>query len=1053
MTAASWAVALVLLGVWSVTRVPMEWVPSVALPEIAVTATWPGASPRTVESEVTAPIERVVQQVAGTARIVSRSESGAATLTVSLHEHRDLGLYVAELGERLALLQRALPRDVAIRTERQVPEVLRDERGFMVVQIAGPFSPIELRRLAQSLVVPRLRSLGGLAEVTVQGGATPALWVTLDSDRLAAAGLDGGQVLDELARRTERRSYGVLQDRDGVAPLLAATPTTVEEIGRLSLVADRGRFEPVRLRDVARVALGSAPRETVSRIDGEPAVTLILDRAQGSHLLEVADSVRDVLVRLEEHLPGGVQLLIADDRSEQVRDELRDLAHRGGLGLVLVAGVLLGFLRSWRAALVVLASTVVAISIAFVLLEPLGLTLNLITLSGLVLLVGLLVDNGLVVTEQLLSELARSSGLGRSRSASVDRAVGAVWLPLLGGTLTTAAVVVPLVYLSGELRSLFLPLGVLVAVTLAASLLTSLVFIPAALWAFPRRPLRAWRWTRRVRRALEAPYVLAIRFPKSTLLAVILLFGVPVWLLPGPGELPGEDEPRPGETAPALWRRVADGPVRRALDVAFGGVLRPFVEEVQLGQPWRFEERPELSVSVRLPPGSVIEQTDRIIAGFENVAVGSGIATRTIATARGTQGELRVLFDEEELATTRPADLRRALIVHAGQLAGFELRITGLDPIPYSAGRLGSQGGYRLSLRGSDYDELEKRADEVAGRLERNPRIDGVNIHAARGSTRSPRDVVRIGWSGDAVARTALDARAVTDALAPWVSGPRPALSVDLGRAERVPLFLSIQGAEDGVQLPELLARPIALSGRRTIRLDRLANVATVRQPPVIEREDQQYVRTLEVPFKGPAALARRVLETEVARTALPPGYRLEMDEVVLFEPEERRQVGWILAGTAVVVLLAMAAVFDSWGLPLVVLLSSSTMFIGFAVGHLWLDMPLVEGTFIGLVLLIGIAVNDSMLLTGRYRQLTERLRSAPPAVCARLALRGRIRPMWTTTLTTIAGLIPLLLTAGEEDFWFALSLAIVSGLAASTLLAPAVALALLGLRRAPGAR
>ena len=201
----AWAVAVLLLGGWAALGVPLEWVPSVELPEVRVSATWPGASPRAVERYVTAPIERAAQAVEGTAHVESLSEESRATITLQVAGDTDLGAYVARLGERLALVEEELPHRVTPRLTKRVPEELRDQQGFMTLQLVGPQEPSALRRLAEDQVSPRLSSLSGVADVRVEGGTTRELLVTLNPNRLAAQGIEASaarsaRAKDEIGR-------------------------------------------------------------------------------------------------------------------------------------------------------------------------------------------------------------------------------------------------------------------------------------------------------------------------------------------------------------------------------------------------------------------------------------------------------------------------------------------------------------------------------------------------------------------------------------------------------------------------------------------------------------------------------------------------------------------------------------------------------------------------------------------------------------------------------------------------------------------------------------
>lgn len=357
----AWAVALLLGGGWMALQVPLEWAPTVELPEVRITASWPDSSPRSVERYVTAPLERAVQNVEGTDGLESTSQEGRATITARVAEGTDLGLYTARVSEQLRLVEESLPDRVSPRLTKRVPEELRDEQGFMTLQLVGPQAPSSLRRRAEDQISPRFSSLSGVADVRVQGRTTRELLVTLDPDRLTAQNIEASAARSALREATTNTVYGRLRTK-GQAPLLL-TPARDRVDELRSLVVSRPGREgpPVHLQEVATIEMKSAPRRSITRIDGDPVVTLTLDRAPGSHMVEVAERVRARMSTLEETFPDETRLEVATDKSEDVRAQLRELRWQGGIGLLLVVLVMLLMLRSLRAVGVVLFSVAVAL--------------------------------------------------------------------------------------------------------------------------------------------------------------------------------------------------------------------------------------------------------------------------------------------------------------------------------------------------------------------------------------------------------------------------------------------------------------------------------------------------------------------------------------------------------------------------------------------------------------------------------------------------------------------------------------------------------------------
>ncbi|PEN09569.1 acriflavin resistance protein [Longimonas halophila] len=1049
----AWTVALLVAGSWAATNVPLEWVPQVELPVVRVSASWPGASPRAVEQYVTAPIERAGQAVEGTAGVESLSREGQTTVTLEVSEEVSLGAYVARLNEQLALVQRDLPNRVTPRLTKQIPEELRDEQGFMTLQLIGPQAPGTLRRWAEDQIAPQLSGLPGVADVVVEGGTEREVLVTLDPDRLAAYGLEAGAMRGHLADALTDRVYGRLRSGGEAALLLSPAPETVEAL-RSVVVRDAQVNDtvarPVRIGDIATVERGPAPRRSISRIDGQPVVTLTIDRAPASHMLEVAERVNAQLEALAPILPEEARLIVADDRSESVRAELRDLQWRGGLGLVLVALVLLMMLRSVRAVGIVLVSVAVALAVGLALMGPLGLTLNLLTLAGLVLVFGILVDNSVVMVEQLMLQRDRLAVRGWSGPAleqeATRHALRAVWLPLLGGTTTTMAVMAPLVYLSGELRTLFLPFGLLTALTLAASLATAALIVPVmGRWLPPPEP--AWRLPEWMRAPLRWPFWAAARFPKTTALLLLLLLGTPLWLLPD--RMEGSDD----ETSPqARWATVYNATLgsdavrdaREWLDPALGGVLRPFFETTDFGDQWDFDTQPSVRVRLGFPPGNPIHRADSLMQRFEQVALASESVERTIARISERSAYMQVQFYEPALDTPEPYIVREELIQEAVLLAGIRVSVGGLLPQGYYSGVGGMASGYTIEAHGSNYDDLEALAERFAERLRAGSRrVASVNTNAGRFGRQTPREVLTLDWPAAATARTGLRAQHIAGELRPVLSTRFPALFADLTGETQVPLRIVVEGAES-IDIDTFVDRPLPVTDSIQVKLKSVSDYVVEEVPSSIERENQQYKRYIRVDYRGPNRMGSEYINGVLEGFQTPAGYRLERSRSFFFTEETRQAFGWVIAATVLLILLVTAVVFESWRLPVLVLVSLPLAAIGLAVGFWWADIAFAEGAFIGVVLLVGIAANDAILLVDRYRQLRTARPHGRAAVLARLAVRERLRPMWTTTISTCVAMLPLLVFPAENDFWMGLAVAVTGGLLAATLLAPVAVVALL---------
>ena len=252
----------------------------------------------------------------------------------------------------------------------------------------------------------------------------------------------------------------------------------------------------------------------------------------------------------------------------------------------------------------------------------------------------------------------------------------------------------------------------------------------------------------------------------------------------------------------------------------------------------------------------------------------------------------------------------------------------------------------------------------------------------------------------------------------------------------------------DKIDVERLTEMPIQVSSGRTVKLSSITTFNIEHLPGSIERRDQQYRRFIRVDFHGPVQVGENLIDHHIRTMPLAAGYRLERKQLVFFDEEVKSSFYGILIGILIIVYLITAAFFESWKLPAVVMLSVPTALIGVGLGFVWTGAYFAEGAFIGCILLTGIAVNDGILLVDRFRALKRRSPTSDQKRCIRLAICHRLRPMWTTTLTSLVAMAPLLVFPDESDFWVGFAVTVMGGLLASTLLAPVATVAFLSMQK-----
>lgn len=1031
------SVCLAVAALYVASFVPLEWSPSVGLPEAMVFVSWPGSSPEQMEREVTAKIERALRGVPSGGHLESTSQAGTAFVRLELQDRQRLNVLFAEIADRLAALQKTLPENVHPVLERRVPDELADARSFMTLEVRGFFDEAELRRLAVERLEQRLRSVPGVARVTVEGGRELEIFVELDPARLETHRVSPQQIRAALVAAAADASYGNLTDGGRSRLLLSRGIGDLEAIENLPVAA--GKAGPLRLSELGTVEVRLAESLERSRISGASAITLRLEKAPDSPLLEAADAVHARLAEIATELPAGVLLQVAEDHSKEVRLELRRMTWATLAGFFLVLLILLLSLPGLRSTAVVLLASGLSGCVALALMAPLGITFNLVTLAGLALVFGLLVDNALVVVLRL-AECHHKYG---ASPASTALALREVALPLLGCTLTTAAVFFPLAYLQRELRELFVPFGWVVACSLLFSLFSALFLVPVWAGDLGREAPKSER--SRLSGGLQRFYGALSRRPGLTLVGLLLLLGLPTPLLPARIQEPTFGFESEADRELARRFNITLGSElgqrwRARIEPLIGGVTRPFLEVVELGPKWDFEGRNQLQVMLELPPGSDIDRVDVLAAEFESRMVRSPAVEKTFVRILGERAFVRARIQNEALLGDEPYRLRQELIDHALGLAGCDIGIHGLVTQGYFSG-VGTAEGLTVEAKGPSYEELSVLGRKLAARLQSDLRVAEVDLEAGRNHRQPSRELFELRWDHEAAARSGLSAQEVGAILAARLDHLRPDLELELD-GRRTGLRLGMQGARR-LDFESLLQTPLAI-GEQKLPLGGFLSGKVRRQPPVIERIDQQYRRYFRILYRGPFKMGKEAIEKAIEDVPLPIGFDLELQLGTFFTEDVQRELFWLLGGAAFAIVLVMAVVAESIKLPLVTLAALPMGFVGVALGFVITEAPIAEGAFLGFALLAGLLVNHGILLMDQFVGLRRRRPAGRSSQLARLALRRRITPMWATTASSIAGLLPILFAQESSDLWRSLAITVSAGLLSSALLMPLAFLALL---------
>ena len=988
--AAVLSIVLTLVGYVSYTRLPVAQYPEIAPPTITVRASYPGANAETVSATVADPIEQEINGVENMLYMSSYSTAdGNMQLTITFQPGTNLDQANVLVQNRVATAQPRLPAEVralGVTTRKASSDFL------MVVHMLSPddtFDGLYISNYTLIRVRDELLRLDGVGDVTVFGAREYSLRVWLDPNRLSAYGLSTTDVVAALQEQNIQVAGGALgaapSPADNAFQLIVQTQGRFENVRQFEDVIVKsagGRL--VRVRNIARVELGARDYSTNSYLDGKPAIGIGVFQRPGTNALDAAEAVIAKMKQLREQFPKGLEYRIAYNPTEFIAESVREVYKTLFEAIVLVVLVVLVFLQSWRTAIIPIIAIPVSLIGTFALMSAFGFSLNNLTLFGLVLAIGIVVDDAIVVVENVERNISEGRSPREAAHITMDEVGGAV----VAIALVLSAVFVPTAFIPGISGQFYRQFALTIAASTIISAFNSLTLSPAlcALLLKPHseHPPRFFlaRWASRLaggfNRGFDATshgYSRAVRTlvgRKLTLLVMLCLYG-----------------------------GLVGGTVYLARTTPTGFIPA--------------QDKGYLIAVIQLPDGASLTRTDAVlhraediiktIPGIANVITIGGFngATFTNTPSGGV-----MFLPLKPFAERVP--LGRTAQALAGQVIGKlsviqEATIFALPPPPVQG--LGNAGGFKMQIQdksGAGLNALLAAAREVIGQANQNPNLSRVFTTFGNNTPQIYLDIDRT------------KARMLDVPLANIFG----TLQVNLGGAyvNDFNVFgrvyqVRVQADERFRQDRESILRlKVRSAGGALVPLGSLVSIRDTAGADLVQR----YNMYTSVPVQGDTARGISsgvgLTEMEGIASRLPPGTGFEWTELAFQERAVGNTAIFVFALGVLFVFLVLAAQYESWSLPLAIILVVPTGVFAALIGVLIRGQDNNILTQIGLVVLIGLAAKNAILIVEFAKQIEDRDEKGPVEAVVE-ATRLRLRPILMTAFAFILGVVPLVIATG----------------------------------------
>jgi len=974
---------LVLFGVFSFTRLGLDMMPEIEYPTLVVITTYPGASAEDVERLITVPVEGAVSAIKGIEKMTSTSYESQSAVTVNFKWGADLNLAAQDIRENLDRARGLLPADIS---DPVIHKFDMSQMPILMYGVSGMDSPMELQKFLRDVIAPRVEGLEGVATMRAVGGPEREINVFLNKTRLDQYGIGPEAVVNALAQANVNIPNGYLNV--GRREFLVRTVGEFNDLNTIAgtIIAVPGGT-PVRISDVGRVADTERDVRNYVRLNGKDAVLMQVTKQSGANTLETVRKVRELLEKLKTGVAANIEFIPISDQGEAVENVTNDATGSALVGAILAVLILWAFLRNWRPTFVIALAIPISIITTFIGLYAFGYTLNMITIAGFALAAGMLIDNSVVVIENIYRHLES----GEHRNDAAIKGAQEVGLAISASTLTTIAVFVPLSLAGGFAGKIAQPLALTVSAGLAASLLVAITIVPMfASVIFKKRAgknLSAEASGGKLFRGLQNGYGGMLGWALKHRV-IVVLFTLCVF----------------GSSMYGMTLLGAE-----------------FMPEGDSG---------EGSVSIKMPIGANLAETNSFVRVIEEKIISIPEVKNVCLLiggigGGGDVGEAQIYFKLNPLDERGRTTKQVVEEIRQSMPKVYDIAIS----FPGAGGGGGSGAPIEIKFFGSDLRALEVYANSAKAIIGKFEGLRDVSVSASEGKPE-----LRIIPDRD---KAAMMGFTVSD-VGLGIMYANMGVVATKYRSGGEELDVRVRLEEQGrATLEEFTSIPLISRSGISTPIMNIGRIVPKRGPVSIYREER--VPSVSVSAK----IAGRDIQGEMTKiqaalkemeAAMPDGYRIdyggsygEMQDTFM-----NMMIAIIVA--VLLIYMIMAAQFESFTQPLIVMFTVPLAFIGVVTGLMVMGHPLSVPVFMGIIVLVGIVLNNGIVMI----DCVNRLRADGLGMKEAL-IQGactRLRPILITSVTTIAALLPMTLSQGQgSEMQSPLGTAVAFGLASSTLL------------------
>lgn len=1016
------AFCMTLIGCFLLPRLPVKLAPDKSLANLSVSFSMRDMSARVVEMEVTSKLEGMLSRIKGVEKVYSSSGSGWGWVGVDISKNMDIDVVRFEISTLIRQLYPSLPSGVSYPTVSARRSDESSSRPFLTYVLNAPSTPILIQKFAENSIKNQLAYLEGIDEVNISG-ASPAIWrLEYDYAQLRRQGLSVQDLQDALNTYLEKEYLGTVMTDVEKEPskhqwirLMIAPENHTDRFDPSLVIVRNISGKLIRLNQLVKVSYQEDEPSSYFRINGLNSIYLSIKAKAGVNQLQLAQNVKKSLQKMEASFPPNYEIHLAYDATEYIREELRILLFRSGLTILILLAFVFLIYRNLRYLGMIAFSLIVNLAVAVVFYKLLKLEMHLYSLMGITISLNLLLDNIIVMSDQIHRQKNRNA-----------------FLAILTATLTTMAALVMIFFMDERTRLNLQDFAEVIMINLGVSLIVVLWLVPALMEKFNltnssrKKSNKGKRAKVRFNRLYSKFIGFTTRKRTWVALAGILLFGLPVFMLPD--EIKPEEE-KELSSASVVYNKTLGSEfyrenIKPIANVALGGTLRLFVEKVYEGSYWKDNQETTLNVTLSMPNGSTLLQTNQLIQQMETYLRLFPQIKQFQTNVETRRASIDIRFSREDQLNSFPYFLKSELISKAVELGGGSWGVFGLGD-GFSNDLRENAGSYQIKLLGYNYDELYTWAEIIRDSLLRHRRIKEVTIDSELSWYKKDYEEFMFNLNKERLIQYNLRPQELFGDMSPmfgrgWYAGSW----IRSEGSDPIRLYSKESNSYDIWRMKNFESRANTIP----YRLDYLAHIEKVQAPPSIVRENQQYKLCLQYEYIGAYEQGSRVLDYQIEnfKKILPLGYSIASEKNNGYREKNGKQYLLLLI-VVILIYFTTSILFNSLKQPFAILLIIPVSYIGLFLTFFLFRLNFDQGGFASFILLSGITVNAGIYVVNQYKIIQKNKRMTPIRAYLR-AWNLRIVPISLTILSTVLGFVPFLI-GEKEGFWFPLAAGTIGGL------------------------